>query len=1662
MPEGYKSVDLQKDDLLETRIFANQDDNSLISEKDLRWLGAGPLSSYLRSNDVSKSQNQLLGAKRLWNRLLVTMKASEVPARQIIAASNAISVFLQSACTSDNEAIVAFGLSSDLWSACVNLVADGFETGPAKALRQVLIVLINLLQSIPSRPEIPFLKTAMLADALDVIYTAKPGEKLKASVNIVELLLRKTLSLEELSSGLQQCRNRNARSWSRRLARDSTPVSVVLEAAASFGIPSMDQSGSLDLLYFIYTLWHDIVFTDMQPSVTGLFETVACKVRSSLLHHALFSSSDGQYPPWALLLTHLLSMFPTSINAFAVHLFPRLIKLDEGGYRTFALSDPGTPATDAGDNSAPLLIRLAAFQAGRQVGIFSTSELKIGNDTDSSYSNSALLSHMSGDVRVRAFTILVIGAAQSEPLEDDVLQAISTNLTFLYGDTDPNNRGEILSVTRRMILRIRSSSRTMRANGPLIQKKYEKFLKYWIGFLESELGPTCSYQRHICGLKVLDVLVSAGLDAQLRISDRPKLGSDQTEFEFHVSLHSSSMVSSLFNLLMDPFQDVRASAASLLLAYWDVLDFQESRPALKAGMQKVLNSSSQRVSVQGIISRAEAVAMSTHRADHADGLGRLYALLYTAGGTSIGKAAVLSSLIARVETHFSDPVIISELRSPIPGLPLHGLLVGIKYCVDLADVSFLVQPTDDTSISLIDRIFKICEMVWRRVKDRLCVDAPESEEDEIDGSSNDVGGPKDVLSYSWRALRDSSVLLSSVIQKVSTSSKSEKHSPQMTLAQCRGIGELSFEQLRDLRHRGAFSTVSQTFSHCCMMCAKSAVDGVPQLLNGWYRRAEETVDDQSLRLTRRSAGLPALFAAILGPSSTDIFNGFMRSFLTRATELDALTHASADAESSIPLPQVHILNCVREIITNANFRERTEEWIITALRTATICLACDFWAIRNCGLMLFRSCAQRLCRPRDKAYRQLQRAGVFDSHLFIPLTRWPESLSVAINILSKDVSASSLQLKMSRPSEGSANGQTNNKEGFQVTELPPERVFAGLDLLGRMRHSPTSWSEALPYILDNLGNRVWLIRDHAARIYAANIDPYEGSAGIRHLVTGFDACGENSRHGRLLAFSYVLKHIWTLPTSEYTTALFESFREACGRFMQSIDISSSPPVQSKFADIMTDILKTAFAASLPVERIIQQQQHSFLGALETPDTAPSKNMKMGAPGGHNITDVLSYPKNIMSKGLLQSLLVHKGLYWLVENSQRGTAPGGHMNMDSIHPIGLVEVDSNSALVALQEMLAFQATSKAPSDLLQDLLLHCIERSSDENVVYTAMNGLAGLLEQSEEKMSPKSLDQVFNNRGYKSGRKVWNARLRLRCAALRSTTSNEKRCQTTCRLCPCLKACHIGLQDEIDFPTRLNAVHSLRNLAQIIFQTAEDPITNIGHILQAGTILVDALNDDDEEIRELASITEADIGRHLRVDSAVLAPLAATRRTVHNLTQTIGQGVLFQLAALSRITAREPNLHSSDISDTPTLIDERFKIAAQFSDDLFEEEKQNLFVDDVRDIHMWANALLNLQPLAVEDGVKEKALSWSIHGLVRAKVLFQHESDAGPLSLAWKPDVVVLMTRIVACAELALKWVSGSKQEEVVARMTELEDTLGHRSGHGPVLQYLKATLASC
>ena len=67
------------------------------------------------------------------------------------------------------------------------------------------------------------------------------------------------------------------------------------------------------------------------------------------------------------------------------------------------------------------------------------------------------------------------------------------------------------------------------------------------------------------------------------------------------------------------------------------------------------------------------------------------------------------------------------------------------------------------------------------------------------------------------------------------------------------LGHQAFRQLAELRHRGAFSTVSHTFAACCLMCSRSSNLAFQEYPKTWYKVTHICLKFLSLELTGSSS-----------------------------------------------------------------------------------------------------------------------------------------------------------------------------------------------------------------------------------------------------------------------------------------------------------------------------------------------------------------------------------------------------------------------------------------------------------------------------------------------------------------------------------------------------------------------------------------------------------------------------------------------------------------------------------------------------------------------------------------------------------------------------------------------------------------------------------------
>lgn len=699
----------------------------------------------------------------------------------------------------------------------------------------------------------------------------------------------------------------------------------------------------------------------------------------------------------------------------------------------------------------------------------------------------------------------------------------------MHAESDAYTRGEILSLTRRFILRLKGgivkdedvshAERTSNKTGTgqvKNESETKDFLKKYIQFLGSDLRLNASYPRHITALKALKLLLDSGLDP--RTEAKPQKSEVENIWKVQVEVFDAHLLRLLIDLLMDPFEEVRQTSLSILSLC--------PREILLNGMDANDQNYGAGMRLTDAVARAESLASNTSRADHADTVARLYHIIFSAAlpGNSgqsatnwwTTKASVVDTLLTKLEERLSSSN--GLFNSGMREAPLHGYTSGLRLIVLMPNFHTLISDESGCATwrSVHERIVSICDRIWLEAKPVLCIDSPEGHSDEPTEELN--VGPKDVLSYSWRSLRESTLLLHATLINTSYGPSGDEGLQRADFAK---IGGASFTQLAELRHRGAFSNVSQTFATCCQRCSSAKDPSIRELPRGWYQEARSTIFDSASKLTRRSAGLPALVTGIV---ASDPGTPFFKEALEELHRISYLPVEYNKEMQYLELPQVHAMNCLKDIFTNAKLGPYTESFIMKALTLSAERLGSPIWALRNSGLMLFRALLTKMCRAIPGAGPGFGGTSGSEPGSRIAFPKYPGLLELLSGLLT-----------------------TTQGEAAEGTEIITERVFPALELVGDKVPSLTDETDEMlrGLVLAHLSSPVWGVREHAARVYASLLTRQNIPEVLRTLVALPSTITENYVHGVAMCARYALRRYAATTNSfwisEYITRLFSHF-----------------------------------------------------------------------------------------------------------------------------------------------------------------------------------------------------------------------------------------------------------------------------------------------------------------------------------------------------------------------------------------------------------------------------------------------------------------------------------------------------------------------------------------
>ena len=345
-------------------------------------------------------------------------------------------------------------------------------------------------------------------------------------------------------------------------------------------------------------------------------------------------------------------------------------------------------------------------------------------------------------------------------------------------------------------------------------------------------------------------------------------------------------------------------------------------------------------------------------------------------------------------------------------------------------------------------------------------------------------------------------------------------------------------------------------------------------------------------------------------------------------------------------------------------------------------------------------------------------------------------------------------------------------------------------------------------------------------------------------------------------------------------------------------------------------------------------------------------------------------------------------------------------------------------------------------------------------------------------------------------RTLWNASMQLEACLIRNQLSAQDSSnarQIASRLTVWLNMITTASKDQLEFPTRYSAAVALRQCARTIMDRLDqerNPKTD-ALTMRLSLLIYDQLNDDDKEIRQVAESTASITLQGMQQISSLEIPecaFAARRSLLQFLVDRHGSGSELPSLAVTRIVANNndevPGLHSPlDLVFRQSVEDRLARIRASMND-LFVEEKQNLYVDELSEVEEWGRLLRECKSSQLESRWRTAATHWCEDGLDMLVSLLTPEPEKKdldskfaerhtsyhPLGPTYSPEVLVLCLRVVtlSSALIALAGgrtgIDGMGFEEVSIlrqKTTRLRETALKTGAHQRVMEALEVARGS-
>ncbi|KDN49184.1 glycosyltransferase family 4 protein [Tilletiaria anomala UBC 951] len=865
---------------------------------------------------------------------------------------------------------------------------------------------------------------------------------------------------------------------------------------------------------------------------------------------------------------------------------------------------------------APAILSVLKF--GKDLGLITTVEgghhrrvvplgepvdLTIGADSGALVSVPALIMSMwlntaNQEVQLGTLGLIISSKQPTLPLSKAELDIIATYLGSTFEGLSPESRTAARGCVCHLLTRLQAS--TYAANRTLEGRSGKKdaqalstqqriiadahtFLREVETMIRQHLRLGSSFPAASQALTYLEIFFDAKVDARLRSAANHPEGKKDA-FPFTVVLTDCDMVDRLLQMAHSTYDALSERAIKVLKRFPGPLPGMENKDDVE----------------QRILFPAKRLLLSTKEFEGINGaaLLDLYQYMYVKG---LGWPALSFTPNVAVDTAIAQPMgrcIAALLGSLEEGIhvaeigmlkdvaithPLHGTLTALQHMFSKFKLDEDTGHHDEMR-ALSERAFQAIDRIWVIVSPVLCSAAPEGNLGEVDErttamaqmtiedgdrmASTDVSpeadgeaepktngtGYQTVLSYAWRAIKESSALVSSISAATYTPSPR----PLWNLAETDALGQRFITWLMHVRHRGAFSTIYPAFATTSGAIIRFGDAEQSLLPQKWLQYFIGAIAGPSgaLTITRRSAGLAYSVVALLTAHVHE--HAIIERTIVRLIEV--CEEDQKDKSSMQNTPQIHAFNTLRYIVADGMLAPACKPFLSTLISLAISRFSSSLWTLRNAALMLFSAACIRIF--------SLQMVNKRDARLMLTFREFLTRFPGLDDFFAKELRQCNAALQ---GISGEAGADT--------------RAFAILIFISNVRSAEmqdlpetVALVKAVKMCLES---SIWKIREMAAYALVA-LTPESKRMEAAHCLCAAPVHGTNWLHGTWLAIWHLLRSTVN-SDSLGTTGDAESVLEACKGQAQA---SSTVP-----ASILTLVNLSLSKLSQSVDRPGNAESH---------------------------------------------------------------------------------------------------------------------------------------------------------------------------------------------------------------------------------------------------------------------------------------------------------------------------------------------------------------------------------------------------------------------------------------------------------------------------------------